>query len=380
MIFNIIKIAAVVIGVLLLTAAGFLGYAAYRIHTVKDTNDLQDKVDEKCAQYLSDGKGVGLYVVIVQGDKVYSKGYGVTDKESNVPPDNNTVFEIGSISKVFTAEMAQLLVEEGKMNWSDNILKYIPKNAIPPKDDSTTLLNLVTHTSGYPRLPKSWVSKLSTNMCDPYSSLTINDVYDAVRRAEDKKAPDLNKSAYSNLGAGLLGHIMEWKTGKTYEQLLQQYIAGPLQMHNTTTLVNDNNTQYATGYDEKGNKTCHWTLPVLQGAGAIKSNGQDMLRFLRANMGDGSALSKSFAVTHQHVDASEDGSVALGWHIDYLSGVLYKIGPIVWHNGGTGGFRSYMGFIPGSNTGVVVLSNCSHRDFDKLAVGILCQAGSVSMK
>lgn len=374
-----LKVIGAIFGILVLGVAGFIGYYYYRLNSIKDTHDLQVQADKLCLEYLQEGKGVGLYIGIIQNGRVYSKGYGTADKETGTVPDSNTVFEIGSISKVFTTEIAQQLVEHGQLSWDDNIIKYLPPEARPATDDTTTLLHLATHTSGYPRLPKSWFAQLEADKCDPYRTLTIQDVYKVVRNAEDKVSPSMKNSDYSNLGMGLLGHILEWKTGKPYEQLLQEYMCAPLGMGSTTTL-HKNDMMMATGHDKNGNKTCYWTLPVLQGAGAIKSNGADMLRFLDVNMGDGSALGKTFAATQTQVAETVSGGVGRGWHIDVLSGIMYGIDSITWHNGGTGGFRSYLGFIPGRNTGVVVLSNCSHSDFDKLAVKILCKAGTISLK
>ena len=374
-----LKIAGIVIGILILIVVAIVMYMVYRGEHIKDTHDLQAQVDEYCENYLSEDKGVGLFVGIIQNGKVYWKGYGVTDKESAIAPDSNTIFEIGSISKVFTTEIAQQLVEQGQLNWNDNILQYLPEQARPAQDDTTTLMHLASHTAGYPRLPESWFPKIEANECDPYSSLTIEDVYNTVHNAEKKERPSMEDSYYSNLGMGLLGHSMEWKTGKSYEQLLQEYICTPLSMNNTSTYW-DSSWVSATGYDDSGRKTCYWTLPVLQGAGAIKSNGADMLRYLQANMGGDSELYKSFAATQQQLVKTGNGGVGYGWHIDVISGLFSGIEKIVWHNGGTGGFRSYMGFIPDRNTGIIVLSNRSHNDFDRLAVKIICKAGNISLQ
>lgn len=366
-------------GLVLLLAGSSMAYGGDTTGKAKDTRDLRAQVDKACAEYLAESKGVGLYICIVQEGKVYGKGYGTIDKEKTSVPDYNTVFEIGSITKVFTTEIAQQLVEQQQLSWNDNIMKYLPKQAQPATDDNTTLLHLATHTAGYPRVPQSWFPKIIPNMCDPYKALTIEDVYTTISKAEAKKAPSMDNSDYSNLGMGLLGHILEWKTGKTYEELLQQYICAPLKMTTTSTLTREKWVQ-ATGYDMEGKKTCYWTLPVLPGAGAIKSTGEDMQKFLEANIGNGTALSKSFIATQQQVAEKKGNGVAYGWHISKPTTDTSGIESIVWHNGGTGGFRSYIGFIPGRNTGIVVLSNMIHNDFDKLAFSLLLKAGTVSLE
>jgi serine-type D-Ala-D-Ala carboxypeptidase/endopeptidase len=369
----------IVIGVIVLIVAAVVGYFAYKIKHLKDTHDLQARVDKICNKHISDGKSVGLLVGVVQGDKVWIQGYGVADKETKAKPDGNTLFEIGSISKVFTTEIAQLLVEQQQISWSDNITRYLPAGVKLPTDDNTTLQNLASHTSGFPRLPEQWFAKLEIDTCDPYSPLTIADLHHYLNNSTDKKKPSLKSYDYSNVGTGLLGHILEWKTGKTYETLLQEYIAGPLQMVNTSTIARDSG-KLATGYDEKGRKTCHWQFPILPGAGAIISNGTDMVRFLSANMGAHPPLSTSFVNTQQKITDIHGGAVAYGWHIDKMNGALFGIPEMVWHNGGTGGFRSYIGFVPRKNRGIVVLANQATEEVDELALKLIVWVATISLK
>lgn len=372
-----LKIIGIIVGIIILIIAILVGWAYYKMKSIKDTHDLQDKIGKRCNEYIKEGKAPGIFVGIIQGDKVYMQGYGVMDKETKVPIDSNTIFEIGSISKVFTAEMTQLLVERGELKWEDNIINYMPAE-VKMKDDTTTLMHLATHTSGYPRLPEVWFKKLEQNECDPYTALSIQDLYAYLSNATDKKKPSPENFDYSNIGAGLLGHIIEWKMNLSYEQMLQEMILHPLGMTNTSSVAADS-TKFATGYDEKGNKTCNWNFPILYSAGAIRSNGEDMMKFLAANLKNTSPLSASFAKTQKQ--AVKEAPVGLGWHIDMLNGIFARITNITWHNGGTGGFRSYIGFVPGKDRGVVIFANqSSESDFDDMAVKIMVDAATVSLK
>lgn len=373
------KITGIIVGIFLLICAVVSGYCYYKIKTRKDTHDLQARIDKTCKEYVQKGKSAGLFVGIVQGDKVYMQGYGTTDKTNKRLPDSTTLFEIGSITKVFTTEIAQLLTGQHQLDWNDSIGKLIPGGTAMAVNDGTTLRHLAAHTAGFPRLPKVWFSKLERNSCDPYSSLTIQDLRSYLHDCTEKQKPSADNGNYSNLGMGLLGHIMEWKTNKSYEHLLQEYICRPLQMHVTSTTVTDT-ANFATGYDEQGNKTCHWSLPVLAGCGAIKSNGADMLRFLKANMRNSTALSASFIKTQQEIAGIPGGAIAYGWHIDKVSGLVLGIDKIVWHNGGTGGFRSYIGFVPGSNMGIVVFANQVNDNFDDLAITLLFKVMTTTMQ
>lgn len=372
-----LKIIGIIVGIIILIMAILIGWARYKMKSIKDTHDLQDKVTAVCNNYIEKGKAPGIFVGIIQGDRIYMRGYGVMDKQTKVPIDSNTIFEIGSISKVFTAELTQLLVDRGELNWNDNIIRYMPTE-VKLKDDSTTLWHLATHTSGYPRLPKVWYEKLEQNECDPYTALSPEDLFAYLNNATDKKKPSPENFDYSNVGAGLLGHILEWKMNVSYEQMLQEMILHPLAMMNTSSIAADS-AMFATGYDEKGNKTCHWSFPVLYSAGAIRSSGADMMKFLAANMKNTSGLSASFAKTHKQ--AVEGAPIALGWHIDMISGIFARITNITWHNGGTGGFRSYIGFVPGKDRGVIIMANqSSESDFDDIAVEIMVDAATVSLK
>jgi len=358
--------------VLVLTAAG---YGWYRLRHVKDTHDLAKQVDKSCNAHITKGKSAGLFVGIIQGDTVYAMGYGVVDKTTGIKPDSNTIFEIGSISKVFTSLMTEKLADQGLVNWHDNIIQYMPATVKLYKNDTTTLENLSTHTSGFPRLPERWFPILERDTCDPYSPLTMQDLENYLDSCTDKKRPTKDAD-YSNVGAGLLGHILEWKTGKTYEQLLQELICQPLNMHRTSLFAADP-AAFATGYDEHGSKTCHWHLPILYGAGAIKSTGADMLRFLAAQMNapEGSAFRKA----QKQVVAIPGGGVGHGWHIDAFSGTIAGLTAIVWHNGATGGFHSYIAFLPGSRRGIVLLANQADEGLDALGITLLTKAAKISL-
>src|SRR5262245_23770813 len=111
-----LKIIGIIVGVILLVILILLGWAYYKMKSIKDTHDLQDKVAAICNKYISEGRAPGAFVGIIQGDKLYMKGYGVVDKQTGIPVDSNTIFELGSISKVFTAELTQLLAERGVLN------------------------------------------------------------------------------------------------------------------------------------------------------------------------------------------------------------------------------------------------------------------------
>jgi serine-type D-Ala-D-Ala carboxypeptidase/endopeptidase len=373
-----LKIIAIVAALIVLIVVAAIGYLFYRVRNVADTRQLAQIIDKNAQQLIDKKEVVGLAVAVVKGDKVHQAGYGLANLEGRVPMTPETVLEIGSISKVFTTSLAQLLVERGLLRWEDNLNQHLPAEARPP-DDGTTLLHLATHTAGYPRLPEAFFPKM-TNDCDPYQSLTLADLLAYVKAPTDKAKPDPTRSDYSNLGLGLLGHVLEWKTGQTYEQLLQESICQPLGMAHTSLHVRDS-TSLATGHDAAGRPTCHWQFPVLYGAGAIQASLADLVRFAQANLAD-DALGRSLQATHQQVYETPDGGIAKGWHIDRSSTPLTKVGDIVWHNGGTGGFSSYLGLLPKEKVAVIVLANQgeANQAIERLALKLLFAAKHVSFE
>jgi D-alanyl-D-alanine-carboxypeptidase/D-alanyl-D-alanine-endopeptidase len=163
---------------------------------------------------------------------------------------------------------------------------------------------------------------------------------------------------YSNLGGGLLGHVLARRAATDYEALVRARITGPLGMTDTQiTLTPEMKTRLAAGHDAAMETVANWDLPTLAGAGALRSTANDLLTFLAANLGDKtSRLAPAMAamLTIRRPTGQAGLEVALGWHIFTTDGR-----EIVWHNGGTGGYRSFMGFDPKTRTGVVVLSYAS---------------------
>lgn len=331
--------------------------------TVNSSNELIDQVNTACYNFIQEGHSMGLFIGIIQGDQIYSFGYGVMDKITCQRPDSSTIFQIGSITKVFTSLIAESLVEQGVIRWQDNISHYFPNSTI-------TLEQLASHTSNLPRLPESWFPLLEENPSDPYSGLKLEHLEQFIRSYESSS---FNKGVYcySNLGAGLLGHILEWKTDQNYDSLLQQYVCSPFDMNQTSTMPKQGST-CATGYNELGARTSDWHFPILCGAGAVYSNGADMLRFLSANM---DAKTGAFGRAKVKVVAIPGGAIGHGWHLDQVNGNAIGLGDIAWHNGGTGGFSSYIGFTTGARCGIVALANQANSQLDTLAIDLLKLAG-----
>lgn len=316
---------------------------------------LVDRVD-------TNKRAVGIVVGTIgpQGSKVYS--YGKVAKDSNVIPDGDTVFEIGSATKVFTSLLLADMMQRGEVKLDDPVSRYLPPGVKMPERNGRkiTLIDLATHTSGLPRLPNNFHPKDALN---PYADYTVDQMYAFLSSYQLTR--DIGSTyEYSNLGAGLLGHVLALKAGMSYEKLLQIRILGPLKMNSTgITLTPEMKAHLARGHGETLEPVANWDLPTLAGAGAIRSTANDMLKFLAANIGltktPLAPAMKAMLDVKKPTDLP-DTEVALAWHISSKDGEQ-----MVWHNGATGGYHSFMGFDPKSRTGVVVLCN-SFTDIDDI--------------
>ena len=373
-IFGILLLSIILIGI------AFFGYARYKLNNIKDTKNLQDLVDLKSKKLIDNKKVVGFSLGLIKNNEIYIASYGYANIESKIKIDSTTIFENGSISKVFTTEIAQILVERKIINWDDDIINFYPNDFVPKINDKTKLIHLATHTSGFLSIPEFFEKKMSENDCNPYQILNIDNLLQYIKNPIGKSKPDVTNSDYSNLGNGLLGHILEWRTGKSFEELLQNEICLKLNMKNTSFKVRDV-TKFAIGYDSDRKKTCYWELPIMYSAGAIRSNITDMVKFTQANLNK-SSLNKTFKETQKIVFETPGGGIGKGWHIDSDTDLITGVGEITWHNGGTGGFSSYLGMIPDKNIAVVILANQGgvNSAIESLGKKILLLAQKVRMK
>lgn len=271
-----------------------------------------------------------------------------------LPLDGDSVFEIGSITKVFTATILADMADRGEVKLDDPAEKFLPKSARLPQRNGRkiTLLDLSTQSSGLPRLPGNFHPSDYSN---PYKDFTVEQLYEFLYTYELPRDPG-SQYEYSNLGVGLLGHVLSLRAGKSYEALVTERVLQPLGMeHTAITLTPWMQKHLVKGHDDDGNVVGLWDLPTLAGAGALRSTMNDMLRFARANL-DPSAghLQKVMQTTHaaRIQTPRPELSVGLNWHIR-------KTGDqeIVWHNGGTGGYRTWIGFDEKKGLAAVVLTN-----------------------
>lgn len=354
---SLIKASTVVMGVLLLSVAP--GYA-------QQATDLPDVVTESIRQRVDHGDDVGIVVGIIDEDGPRYYSYGRVAASSDQTPDEHTVFEIGSITKVFTAILLADMAEQGELSLEDPIQEHLPDGVTAPmrNGQAITLANLSTHTSGLPRLPDN-IEPANPN--NPYADYTVEQLYDFLGGYALPR--DIGAEyEYSNYAVGLLGQLLARRAGTSYEALVKTRLTDALRMDETgITLTPGMKHRLATGHAD-GVEAENWDIPTLAGAGALRSTAHDMLRFLAANMGlEETPLYAAMQATH-HVRVEDTPSgfdVGLGWRISNSD-----TAEIVWHPGGTGGYRSFAGFVKGGNKAVVVLTNAT-RSVDDLGLQLL---------
>lgn len=316
---------------------------------------------------------VGMCVGVVHGDKTYILGIGRNNIGSVEPPDGDTEFEIGSITKTFTCAALAALVEEGAVHLDDPVAALLPDWTVPEREGRKITLNdLATHRSGLPRMPDMPMRGalldgiLFRGLVDPYRNGTAEYVRGFLAQYQLPRTPGA-ENEYSNLGVGLLGFALSRKTGQSYEALIKQRILEPLNMTDTgVSLTREQAARFAQGYI--GPVTLGrlyivypmrpWTIAEgFQGCGAIRSTVHDMLKYVRANIAAPvGPLGKALARIQEpqcDVQGVEKCKIGLGMmsiQIDGLDDAMY------WHNGGTGGFNSFMAFSKKYKAGVVMLA------------------------
>lgn len=292
---------------------------------------------------------IAIGIVDKKGVRYYEFGTKTLNGDA---VDNHSIYEIGSISKTFTAILLAKQVVDGKMKLDDPIKKYLPASVKVPtfNGHEITLGNLSDHTSALARMPTNFAP---ANPANPYADYTVQQMYDFISGYTLPR--DVGEQyEYSNLAQGLLGHILALQAGMSYEELMIKTIASPLGMKETKITFDDNMKKNLAMGHSNGKQVENWDIPTLAGAGGIRSSTYDMLKYLAANLGlTKTSLRKAMDLTHKlRHDKAGKSSVGLAWHIS-----KGKDGDVISHNGGTGGYRTFTGFIKEKGIGVVVLTN-----------------------
>lgn len=332
---------------------------------------LIDSIKQVIKREVDNKRSASITVGIIDANGTQIFSYGKFKDNSNQMPDGNTLYEIGSITKVFTSLILADMVQHGELNLNDPISKFLPKSVKTPtfNGKEITLLDLATHTSGLPRGPDNLTSN---DQYVPFKDYTVDHMYDFLSRY--KLAREIgSKYEYSNFGMGLLGHILSLKAGMNYETLVLKRICKPLHMDNTVvTITAKLQSLLATPHSMFNQPINNYQMGALAGAGALKSNVNDLLKFLKANLGlTKTSLLPAMELSHIVRDSAPNPNMAipqfvcLGWNFAKVFET-----ELINHDGNTSGSSAFIGFDKKKKVGVVVLSN-SVNVIDDIAVHII---------
>ncbi|HPH66443.1 MAG TPA: serine hydrolase domain-containing protein [Kofleriaceae bacterium] len=293
--------------------------------------------------------------------EVYGFGRG-TAATPAIAPDGDSLFEIGSITKVYTGMLLADAVEHGQATLDAPFSDFVPPGVTVPAREKKviTLGHLLTHTSGLPRLPAS----IDVESPNPYGAYNEDMLYRDLSATKLERAPGENEE-YSNFGAGLLGFAVGKKLGGGFASELKQRVLAPLQLTATTlTPTAAEKARVVTGVNDDLVAVPGWTFDALAPAGGLLSTANDQLRMLDAQLAAHRNAQTPVAATLRRSQAlvldTAESKVAYGWMVD-------KTGRY-WHNGGTGGYHSFVGFDPQKNIAVVVLAATASSLVDRLAI------------
>lgn len=318
---------------------------------------LQSVMDQDLAEALKSGElapstGNGVVIAVVE--------HGVRRIFSYGAAKNDSIFEIGSLTKTFTGLILSQMVEQGKVRFEEPVRELLPPGTVAkPEGPEITLLDLATQHSGLPRMPDNFTPSDPAN---PYANYHAANLYAWLTKHGVAK-PARTDFLYSNLGFGLLGQALANRAGKPWPQLLHDEVTGPLRMRDTVVALSPaQQARFLPGYDGQHHPAHAWDLDAFAGAGAIRSTGDDMLTYLEAQLHpDKIKLDHHYAAAktipaalvqdHElHAYALPYQRIGLAWLFDSSTGNY-------WHNGATGAYSSYAFFNPKGDYGVVVLLN-----------------------
>ena len=312
---------------------------------------LKAVLDQDLAAALKEGalapdSGGGVAIGVVQHGTRRIFVYGAAKEDS--------IFEIGSISKTFTGLMLAQMVQQQKVKLDEPVRDLLPAGTVAkPDGPEITLLDLATQHSGLPRMPDNFHP---ADPKDPYADYRAANLYEFIGKHGVGK-PANAEFNYSNLGLGLLGQALANRADVTYPELLRAEVSGPLGLKDTVVRLSpEQEKRFAIGHTVPGKVTPAWNLDALAGAGGIRSTVGDMLTYVEAQLHpetvkSSGTLAGALRMSHElRSDSMPAMKVALAWLFETGTGSY-------WHNGATGGYSSYAVFNPKEEYAAVVLFN-----------------------
>lgn len=338
---------------------------------VLDVEGTEGDYEKLIQEYYERTASPSVVAGIVAGGKLaWVQAFGVADRATSRPATPNTLYQVASVTKVFTATLAGILRDEGALTWDDPVERYLPDGTRLPQPDGrgdpwVSLRHLATHSSGIPSSPINGEPAPG----DPWNGYPLDYLHDSFT-AMNLEFPVGSEVRYSNVGVGLLGLSLERSVGEPYGSLLQSRLLDPLGMSDTGLAPTEaQRERYATGYlaEDPMREALLWDLGCLESCGALVSTVPDLARFVQLHLSagrEGTGVVRSGTLAEmqrpQRMLDAWGGAVGLGWILDRDE----ELGVVPRHNGGMSGHRSHVSLSPNHQVGVILLSNLGHEDGD----------------
>lgn len=296
-----------------------------------------------------------------------------------LPLDGDSVFEIGSMTKVFTGILLADMVRRGEVELDERVADLLPSDVrVPARNGKPiTLLDLTTHFSGLPLMPRNLAFENHEN---PFADYTVSQLYESVSSHELQRDPG-EAFEYSNHGVALLSHALSLRAGKTYAALVRDRILWPLRMtHTAVTFTPWMRDHLVRGHTRAGNPVANWDLSTLPGMGGLRSTTNDMLTFAAANLSsEATDLTLAMRDSHRGLRQIGEGVTYPGIPIAFKQGrvgfnwFISRPGErrIAWTVGLTGGYSSFLGLDLDARRAVLVLTNTGLNNVDYLGFHLL---------
>ncbi len=319
--------------------------AALPVVPAEVVQSVKDRVDF--------GYTPGVIVGMINADGRTVFAYGAKSYEDPTLPDTSTIYEIASVTKVFTTVLLAQMARAGDVELSDFAGDFLPAGQSMPANggDLITLEHLATHHSSLPRDPPNLFDTI-LDVANPYENYTVADLYDLLDSFVLPRAPDTSYE-YSNTGIGLLGHVLALSESTNFEDLLIQRVLDPIGLSDTRVVLSpEQESRFVPGHAGVVQRP-PFRMNVLTPAGGLRSTVTDLLTFLEHNLGlAASSLNAAMQDSHQErADSADATSIGLGW---------WRFGDNdvhIQHGGDSLGTAAFIGFRASTQTGVVVLSN-----------------------
>ncbi len=328
----------------------------YVNQTKAQANQLRNEI-EKIIRFDTEidfNKTPGFIISVIDNDSVFHFSFGTKVRKTKQAISKDDIFEIGSVSKVFTSTLIGILCDEGLLSMNDKVNNYLPEAYQNPRLENLTIANLVNHQSGLPRRPY-FFGKKEKDIRNPYASYTKDDLLKFYRDF----IPEQKKFEYSHSNYALLEIIIANITQKSFQDIMVEKIWAPLEMENTfADFAEKKENIIVPGYDRAQKTTTPWSFGSFKGSEGIKTTSEDLVKFLKANMnlsqtGLEPVFAKNFGQT-AFKSFNENLSVCMGWHTINMNHFN-----IITHTGKTTGHNAFVGMVRETKTAVIILANSS---------------------